>query len=85
MTGSGRVGKGLLIGTATWPSADFSTVVALEAYFDPAVGVEDDGHRVAVEQRFIQRFLALVNPLFLVLDTLATPRVTQPVGGRSNG
>ena len=67
------------------PSADFSTAVALKADFDPAVGVEDDGNRVAVEEGFVQGVLALVNPLFLVLDTLATPRVAQPVGGRSNG
>ena len=60
-------------------------MVSFKAYFNPAVGVHDDRHRVAIKQGLVQRILALVNPLFLVLDTLATPRVAQTIGGRSNG
>ena len=72
-------------GTAARPSADFSTAMALKADFHPAVGIEDDGDVIPVEQGFVQGILALIHPPLLVGDALATPRVAQPVGGRSNG
>ena len=67
------------------PSADFSTGASLEPDFNPPVRVHDDGHRVSVIQGLVQRLLGLVNAPFFVLDSLATPRVAQPVAGRSNG
>ena len=70
---------------ANWPLSDFSTVVALEPYLHPAIGIYDYGHRVTIEQRLVKSILTLVHPLLLVLNSLATPRVAQPVGGRSNG
>ena len=58
--------------------------MALKADFHPAVGIEDDGDIIPVEQGFVQGILALIHPPLLVGDALATPRVAQPVGGRSN-
>ncbi len=72
-------------GTANRPSADFSTHVALKANLHPAIRVNDYRDRIAVEQGFIQGILALVNPTLFILNALATPRVAQPVGGRSHG
>ena len=71
-------------GTAARPSADFSTLMALEADFHPAVGIDNDGDVIPVQQGFVQGILALIYPPLLVGDALATPRVAQPVGGRSN-
>ncbi len=58
--------------------------MALETDFHPSIGVDDDGNGVGVVQGLIKGFLGLVNPAFFVNDTLPTPRVAQPVAGRSN-
>ena len=60
-------------------------MLSFESYFHPAIGINYDGDRVAIQKRLVKGVLALVNPLFLVLDSLATPRVAQTVGSGSNG
>ena len=69
---------------AAGPSADLSTGVALKADLHAPIGVHDDGHGIAVVQRLIQGVLTLVHPALFVLNSLATPRVAQSIGGWSN-
>ena len=50
----------------------------------PAIGVNNDGHRVRIIQRLVQYVLALVYAPLFEGNALATPGATQCVGRISN-
>ena len=50
----------------------------------PAIGVNNDGHRVRIIQRLVQYVLALVYAPLFEGNALATPGATQSVGRISN-
>lgn len=53
-------------------------------YGNTTVGIEDDGHGVAMLEGLIEPLLALVHQALFELDTLARPALPELLAGRSD-